>query len=61
MKNIEIEAEEFTRHLEQLGYVKVIPCRDCRAFDGKKVLCKKNNMVAVRYDDWCSRAERKEE
>ncbi len=36
-------------------------CKDCMAFDEKKVLCKKNNMIAVREDDWCSRAVRKEE
>ena len=42
-------------------YVKVVRCKDCRAFDEKRVLCKKNNMIAVREDDWCSRAERKEE
>ena len=39
----------------------IIRCKDCRAFDEKRVLCKKNNMIAVREDDWCSRAERKEE
>lgn len=41
--------------------IQVIRCKDCMAFDEKKVLCKKNNMIAVREDDWCSRAERKEE
>lgn len=45
--------------LEVVG--ELIRCKDCMAFDEKKVLCKKNNMIAVREDDWCNRAERKEE
>lgn len=37
---------------------KLIRCKDCKAFNGLK--CVRNNMIAVRSYDWCSRAERKE-
>lgn len=37
----------------------VIRCKDCKAFNGLN--CVRNNMIAVRTDDYCSRAERKEE
>lgn len=40
-------------------YVKVIRCKDCKAFNGLN--CVRNNMIAVRTDDYCSRAERREE
>lgn len=40
-------------------YVKVIRCNDCKAFNGLN--CVRNNMIAVRTDDYCSRAERREE
>ena len=36
-----------------------IHCRECAAFNGMN--CVRNNMIAVRTDDYCSRAERKEE
>jgi len=39
--------------------VPVIRCKDCKAYNGMK--CVRNNMIAVRADDFCSRAERKEE
>lgn len=58
-KSIVEEAERFEKYLRQLGYIKPTLCRDCMAFDEKKVLCKKNNMIAVRVDDWCSRAVKK--
>ena len=37
----------------------VIMCKDCKAYNGMK--CVRNNMIAVRAGDFCSRAERKEE
>lgn len=45
------------------GYLRpeteLIRCKDCKAFNGMN--CVRNNMIAVRTDDYCSRAERKEE
>lgn len=38
--------------------VPVIRCKDCKAFNGLN--CVRNNMIAVRTDDYCSRAEREE-
>lgn len=37
----------------------LIRCKDCKAYNGMK--CVRNNMIAVRAEDFCSRAERKEE
>lgn len=37
----------------------VTRCKDCKAYNGMK--CVRNNMIAVRVNDYCSRAERKEE
>lgn len=37
----------------------LIRCKDCKAYNGMK--CVRNNMIAVRAGDFCSRAERKEE
>lgn len=40
-------------------YEKVIHCKDCKAYNGMK--CVRNNMIAVREDDFCSRGESEEE
>lgn len=37
----------------------LIRCKDCKAYNGMK--CVRNNMIAVRTDDYCSRAERRGE
>lgn len=37
----------------------IIRCKDCKAYNGMK--CVRNNMIAVREDDFCSRGERKED
>lgn len=37
----------------------IIRCKDCKAYNGMK--CVRNNMIAVREDDFCSRGERRED
>ena len=50
-------AKTMTVDVEQVG--ELIRCKDCKAFNGLN--CVRNNMIAVRSYDYCSRAERKEE
>lgn len=48
--------------VEQAPTVDAVPlirCKDCKAFNGLN--CVRNNMIAVRTDDYCSRAVRREE
>ena len=45
--------------MDALEQPEIIYCKDCKAFRNLK--CVKNNMIAVRDSDYCSRAERKEE
>lgn len=68
MKNIETEAEEFKKHLEQLGYVKVIPCKDCKHHKVYEtngytlMLCNRLRTTmadALKDSDYCSRGERR--
>lgn len=65
MNDFEKEAELFRQHHEQLGYVKVIRCKDCKWWSDKKSY--RDYSMCVDYEramsesDYCSRAERKEE
>ena len=57
-----VMADAFEREVDiqpTVDAVPVIRCKDCKAFNGLK--CVRNNMIAVRTDDYCSRAERNEE
>ena len=51
--------------IEDGGYIepikKLILCMNCKAYDSERGICKRNNMIAVRRDDYCSRAERKKD
>ena len=49
--------EVFIAHIRK--QTELIRCRDCKAYNGMK--CVRNNMIAVMVNDYCSRAERKEE
>lgn len=46
------------RHIQEMPTVDIIRCKDCKAYNGMK--CVRNNMIAVRADDYCSRAEQKQ-
>ena len=56
------EAEEFRLHLEQLGYAKIITCKECSYWSGYE--CNRNKISNVRVItdeyDYCSRAKRKD-
>lgn len=65
---IEEQAELFRQHLEQLGYVKVIICEDCKysvdEYDDGECYCdfdKALNYIGKDWNHYCSWAERKEE
>lgn len=64
--SIKEDAEQFEAYLAQLGYVKVIRCKDCRHYTGKWCTrystkqCDIND-ICKDADDYCSVAERKEE
>lgn len=57
------EAQEYQDIVDKLAELltaeSVTLCKDCKAYNGMK--CVRNNMIAVRADDFCSRAERKYE
>ena len=44
-------------HLHQLGYRKVVLCKDCKRFN--QGYCTKFLIVCLKPIDYCSRAERK--
>ena len=50
--------DEWVKYLEQLGYRKVVLCKDCKRFN--QGYCTKFLIVCLKPIDYCSRAERKE-
>ena len=52
------ELYDIVERMPTVDAVPVIRCKDCKAFNGLN--CVRNNMIAVRTDDYCSRAERKD-
>ena len=56
---IEEEAEQFEAYLAQLGYVKVIRCKDC-VWWNRECWCRNSDSGPWDDDSYCSEATRKE-